>query len=1012
MRKQGSVEILSAKGSIYFIEETDGLRQGFDLTLNNTGPAADADLKVKWSGGECCAPLGRLPKGESEMRVYLPDVRQAGKITLSAGGGSLSIDHKPQRHWTVHIIQFAHHDLGYTDLPSGVLREMATFLDDALRFCAETDCFPDDSKFRYTIEQGWSLLYWMEHRPPQMREEMMRRIREGRIEVNAFVGNETTELLGPEEMVRMMYPLFELKRRYGIPICTAEHNDIPGISWGVAAAMAGAGIRYFAPGLPDYFRWGEQYHTFWDEDLIAPDWKPVAFWWEAPDGDKTLFWYHRQGAGGTVDVSLGDLPGYLEQLEERDYPYNVLRYIVRGGDRDNSNTRVEFAYTCREWNSRWAYPRFVPSLNSRFFPELEKQLSEDTPVYRGELPGTDYSVAACCTAYPSSLNRVTHDQLLAAERFATLASELTPYDYQRRSIDEAYYCALMNDEHAWGLSYPLGPGQDACIAQHCEFAYRAAALAHDVLIKSVNEIADHISRDSDGYYVAVFNAHDKPRTDVAIASGHPMEPCSHPMRLDPDRRQDKAGRPVEYYAYPVSTRGVAGIPMELLENGLEVIDVTTGGKVPHEVYEIPDAQAPIPYAGYRYAASQHSPREKYDVRFLASDVPAVGYKLYKFIPAKKKESKPGVTVGATTLENTFYKVELDPDTGAIRSIFDKELGRELIDPKAEHGGNQLVIRSSITAEKMTSAKPVIEQGRSGAVSGSLVAKTTASGCPQVTQEIILYSDIKRIDIANRLLKDSTSHLETFFAFPFAFDKPKFRYEGSLSVIEPLVDQFPGSNSEYHCVQHWADVSDAKAGVTLATLDAPMLQFGGNWTLYVSQAHHGVTPPGFDHPFHTKDDIKKGHLYSLALLNNYRTNFQPVQNGDLLFRYSITSHEGAWKKGGARDFGYGVSLPLVTAAVEHAHDGRLPTEAGYCSVDKPNVLLLALKRAEDGDGFIVRVMETEGIDTRVTVTLPFISVVQAFETNLVEENQRLVPMAEHTVTLEVKAWGTTTARVLT
>lgn len=1013
MPNNNEVSIRSAKGTIYFINQRDGLAQGYDLIIDNPGEPFDAELSVKWGKQEYASAIGTVVSGESTVRVYIPDVREQTKMTFGLKGEAckdLEIEHQPQRHWTVHLIQFAHHDLGYTDIPTNVFKDFCLFYDDVLRFCRETDHFPEESKFRYTIEQGWSLLYYLEHRPQEVREEMMRRIREGRVEVNAFLGNETTELLGPEEMVRMLYPVFELKRKYGIPVTSAEHNDIPGISWGVAAAMAGAGVKWFAPALPDYFRWGENYHTFWDEDLIAPNSLPVAFNWEAPNGEKILFWYGRQGAGGQVDVTLRDLPSYLEKLQGSDYPYDVLRYITMGGMRDNAPPRVEFAYTSRDWNEKWAYPRFVQSLNSKFFPELEEQLG-DVPTYRGELPGTDYSVAANCTAYPSSLNRVTHDQLLAAERIATIASELTPYEYPKEMIDEAYYCALLNDEHAWGLAHPVGPGQDSCIAQHCEFAYRAAAHAHNVLNKAVNEFGDHVSRDEDGYYALIFNPTHFARTDIATAPQRPMDTCA--MRMKPVSKDQEAwgDRPLPLWGYTVSNREMIRIPKELFEDGFEVIDVTTGKTVPHEVYEVSSPQAPVPYAAYRYSMGTARIEEKRDVRFLAEDVPAMGYKVYRFVPSKKRPARPQVTVGRNTLENRFYKVELDPRTGAIKSIFDKDLGKELVDQNAEYGANQMVIRSSVTAERVTSAKATIERGRSGAISGSLIVKTQAIGYPQITQEIILYSDIKRIDIANRVLKDSTAHLETYFAFPFAMDKPKFKYEGSLSIIEPLEDQFPGSNSEYYSVQHWADVYGSEHGVAISSLDAPMMQFGDNWTLYVSQAHHLYTPPNFDHPFHTKKDVKKGHIYSFVLVNNYGTNFQPMQNGDLLFRYSITSHEGDWKKGRASDFGYGVSVPFVHAGLNGSHKGGLPVSSSYCELDQDNVVLLAVKRAEDGNGFVVRVMETEGVDTEVTITLPFINVVNGYETNLVEENQRALSISRHSVKVKVNAWDVATVRVM-
>ncbi len=59
--------------------------------------------------------------------------------------------------------------------------------------------------------------------------------------MTALFANEITELCGHEELVRLLYPSFELKRRFGIDITVAEHNDIPGFSWGLASALAGAG---------------------------------------------------------------------------------------------------------------------------------------------------------------------------------------------------------------------------------------------------------------------------------------------------------------------------------------------------------------------------------------------------------------------------------------------------------------------------------------------------------------------------------------------------------------------------------------------------------------------------------------------------------------------------------------------------------------------------------------------------------------------------------------------------
>ena len=64
--------------------------------------------------------------------------------------------------------------------------------------------------------------------------------------------------------------------------------------------------------------------------------------------------------------------------------------------------------------------------------------------------------------------------------------------------------------------------------------------------------------------------------------------------------------------------------------------------------------------------------------FLAAAVPALGYKLYAIKPSAKERAAP-VDIRGNILENEFYRVTLDPSSGAIASVFDKQLGRELVD---------------------------------------------------------------------------------------------------------------------------------------------------------------------------------------------------------------------------------------------------------------------------------------------------------------------------------------------
>jgi len=491
------------------------------------------------------------------------------------------------------------------------------------------------------------------------------------------------------------------------------------------------------------------------------------------------------------------------------------------------------------------------------------------------------------------------------------------------------------------------------------------------LTGSLDRIADKIKLNEKGRHIAIFNSLSFQRNDV--------------VRVN------------RFY----------------IKEPFELIDLETGQKVPYQIVELDGPQAPVPYAAHRYGRGQFESKELFELVFVAENVPPFGYKTYRLSPLEKAAPfSSRIVVDKSNLENKFFKVKLDPRTGAVESIYDKELSRELVDKRAPHKLNQFVARWVQTGKLEGPKKMVIRKGQSGPVYVSLVVSGQGAGCPQITQEIILYDKIKRIDFANRILKDSTPLLEIYFAFPFKINNPKFRFEGSNSVIEPLRDQFPGSNSNYYKVQHWADASDEKIGVTLSCIESHLLEFGGLWPCYVSQAHHGVAPPDFGREFVKPSEITKGYMYSFVLDSNFRTNFQPIQQGDMLFRYSITTHKGGWKEGRCRDFGWAICNPLFPVQLNGKKEGTLDSKMSFCQVDKPNVLLLTLKRAEDGEGIIVRLIETEGKGVTATLTIPHLTIKQAYRTNLVEENEGKATFTEHTITTPIKAFGITTIRFQT
>jgi hypothetical protein len=982
-----------------------------------------------------------IPVGEFKVRLCLPERRAPTSLELELVAGDQVMDRRtanwqPARHWELYIVPASHHDLGYTDLPSNVLREHDRFLDQVLDFCDQTANFPADARFHYTVEQGWSVLHYLEHRPAAQTERLLHRLREGRVELTATLGNQTSELCGHEEQVRLLYPVFRFARQAGVPVETAELNDVPGLSWGLAGVLAGAGVRYFSASLPDYLGWGRKVRPLWDEAAVLPRDLPGAFWWQGPDGRRVLLW-HACGGSGTLwthEQAEHDIPRFIDELAQRGYPHHRVRVHFQAGWRDNSPPDVRISHIAREWNARYAYPRLIVSSGRQFFAAFETEAGATLPTLRGELPNTDYTVGATSTPRETGINRTTHGSLLAAERLATCAAlaRRETDGYPAETLAEAYESALLYDEHTWGMAHPIGPAQDACWSQKGQFAYRAAALAHDVLVKSANRLADALALPgaADTYHLVVCNPSSQARSDIVTVPAAPPSPCGRPMYW---RREDESGNLRVLVGGTAVGRDLVSLPADLLMGPCELTDMESGQAVLCQVVEHTDPLAARPLAAQRLALGEVDPTsvpvlnydrsQRLDLVFTAHDIPPLGYKTYRLRPAAARGADQELSagqpatppeeawrLGPAELENRFYRVQLDPQTGAVRSLYDKELQRELIDGSAAYGFGQVIARSPRSGEVTSPGSATISPGEYGPVCASLVVRGAAASCPVRVMEITLYRDLKRVDLAVRLLRDATPHLELAVAFPFAVDRPRFGLECSNAVVEPVQDQWPGSNTAAYAVQHWVTVQDAACGVAWSSLEAPVVALSQFWPDPLSQAHHGMTQPGFERAFLSDPaELTRGHIYSYLMVSNYRTNFQPVQAGEMLFHYRLTSAPAQALPAAAQEIGRALTLPLVPVCLRGPQDGQLPMSSSFLQIDRTNVALQALKAAEDGDGLILRLAETAGQETEVTVTLPYCRIAQAVATDVVERDTGSVPHTPHTFRVRVPARGMVTVR---
>ena len=87
-----------------------------------------------------------------------------------------------------------------------------------------------------------------------------------------------------------------------------------------------------------------------------------------------------------------------------------------------------------------------------------------------------------------------------------------------------------------------------------------------------------------------------------------------------------------------------------------------------------------------------------------------------------------------------------------------------------------------------------------------------------------------------------------------------------------------------------------------------------------------------------------------------------------FRYALYPHAGTWKDAETMHRGYEMNYPLTATQVS-GHTGALPAEHSFASVENPNVTLTAMKKAEDADALIFRMVEWAGKETEVKLHTP-------------------------------------------
>ena len=112
----------------------------------------------------------------------------------------------------------------------------------------------------------------------------------------------------------------------------------------------------------------------------------------------------------------------------------------------------------------------------------------------------------------------------------------------------------------------------------------------------------------------------------------------------------------------------------------------------------------------------------------------------------------------------------------------------------------------------------------------------------------------------------------------------------------------------------------------------------------------------------------GSLLRITLLRSAKWPDPEADMGRQHFHYALYPHAGTWKDAETMRRGWEYNYPL-TAVVTTAHAGSLPAAHSFASIDEKNIVLTAVKKAEDADALIFWAYEFEGKDTVATFHIP-------------------------------------------
>ncbi len=398
------------------------------------------------------------------------------------------------------------------------------------------------------------------------------------------------------------------------------------------------------------------------------------------------------------------------------------------------------------------------------------------------------------------------------------------------------------------------------------------------------------------------------------------------------------------------------------------------------------------------------------IAFIARNVPALGYIVYRLVAQKTVENPSNfpVEIHETSLENNLYRLEFDAASGVITRLVVKDqdwsvLRRpgnvvamqedrgDLWEPyNSLDGGSRIAMKDRHAAPDADQAVFSTAQASSpgSIIQGPVFSEYSAvhpfSSQGQFKTTVRLYHGLRRIDISTKILNND-QFVRYRVLFPTSIEAGQITQEIPFgAILRPDGIEFPAQN--------WMDYGSEKHGLALLnrglpgnnTAEGVMMLSLMRSTCIVAYGFSGGYEPGMS----SDSGLELGK--------------------ELTFDYALLPHAGDWQKAGVYREGLEFNQPLLAFPAAD-HPGRLPGNWGFLEISHANIIMSAFKGSQDGSP-VLRLYEAAGLPTNGVSVKINAQVISAEGTNLMEDPGAKLSVNRNTIQLDFRPFEIKTIKL--